>query len=277
MTLHDDDKTEAFLQKLKEDSSEHGNFETNGWEPEEKKNAIRSLMNLRMPGRETPELLQAQDNYLREELKAKGIVTLSDIPTIDEQYGSRIPFAGKLSLWQGDITRLKTGAIVNAANSQMLGCFVPCHRCIDNAIHSAAGMQLRAECDHIMKVKRMRYGRQYEEPVGTAVLTKAYNLPCDNVIHTVGPIVYGGLTDTLCKELRSCYENVLKCCVQNGIRSVAFCCISTGEFHFPNEEAAQIAIQAVTDFFRAQEDSVERVVFNVFQDRDLEIYRGMLS
>lgn len=277
MTLHDDDKTEAFLQKLKEDSSEHGNFETNGWEPEEKKNAIRSLMNLRMPGRETPELLQAQDNYLREELKAKGIVTLSDIPTIDEQYGSRIPFAGKLSLWQGDITRLKTGTIVNAANSQMLGCFVPCHRCIDNAIHSAAGMQLRAECDHIMKVKRMRYGRQYEEPVGTAVLTKAYNLPCDNVIHTVGPIVYGSLTDTLCKELRSCYENVLKCCVQNGIRSVAFCCISTGEFHFPNEEAAQIAIQSVTDFFRAQEDSVERVVFNVFQDRDLEIYRGMLS
>lgn len=154
---------------------------------------------------------------------------------------------------------------------------MPCHKCIDNAIHSAAGMQLRAECSRMMNEKRMRYGRQYEEPAGTAVLTKAYNLPCEYVIHTVGPIVYGGLTDAHCETLRSCYEKVLRCCLENGIRSVAFCCISTGEFHFPNEEAARIAFKTVTDFLTEHEDSMERVVFNVFKGRDLEIYRKLLS
>lgn len=272
-----DNKTDRFLEKLKEDSVEYGNLETDGWGPEEKKAAIRSLMNIRMPGRETQELLLVQDAYLKEELAAKGIVTLSTIPTVDIQYGSRAPFAGKLSLWQGDITRLQAGAIVNAANSRMLGCFVPCHKCIDNAIHSAAGMQLRAECGHIMEEKKMRYGRQYEEPAGGAVLTKAYNLPCEYVIHTVGPVVYGGLTDAHRSALRSCYENVLKCCVEHGIRSVAFCCISTGEFHFPNEEAARTAVKAVTDFLDAQGEALERVVFNVFKDCDLEIYRKLLT
>lgn len=277
MTPNKKDKAEIFLEKLKEDSHEYGGLETAGWGPEEKRAAIRSLMNIRMPGRETPALLRAQDDYLQEALAEKGVVALSEIPTIEEQYRSRIPFAGKLSLWQGDITRLKAGAIVNAANSQMLGCFVPCHRCIDNAIHSAAGMQLRAECGDIMREKKMRYGRQYEEPAGTAVLTKAYNLPCDYVIHTVGPVVYGGLTDSLCGALRNCYENVLKCCVEHGIRSVAFCCISTGEFHFPNEEAARIAVKTVTDFLKTQGESMERVIFNVFKDCDLEIYRRLIQ
>ena len=276
MMKNRDNRTDMFLEKLKEDSAEYRNLETGGWGMEEKKAAIRSLMNIRMPGRETQELLQIQDAYLKEELAAKGIVTLSGIPTVDMQYGNRAPFAGKISLWQGDITRLKAGEIVNAANSQMLGCFVPCHKCIDNAIHSAAGMQLRAECGHIMEEKKMRYGRQYEEPVGRAVLTKAYNLPCEYVIHTVGPVVYGGLTDSHRRALRSCYENVLKCCVEHDIRSVAFCCISTGEFHFPNEEAARIAVQAVTDFLEAQGEALERVVFNVFKNCDLEIYRELL-
>lgn len=268
---------DIFLEKLKEDSSEYRDLKTDGWHPEEKKNAIRSLMNIRMPGKETAELLQAQDAYLKEEREARGIVELADIPSIKVQYGSSIPFAGKLSLWQGDITRIKAGAIVNAANSRMLGCFVPCHRCIDNAIHSAAGMQLRAECDQIMKAKKMRYGKGFEEPVGTATLTKAYNLPCDYIIHTVGPIVYNGLTDALCKELRNCYESVLECCVENKIRSVAFCCISTGEFHFPNEDAARIAVKAVTDFLTVKGDAMEKVIFNVFKDYDLEIYRELLS
>lgn len=266
------ERTDLLLKKLKEDSAEYKELETTGYSPEEKKNTIRSLMNIRMPGELSPALMNLQDEYLQEELRAKGVVTLSDIPTIKEKYGVKAPFAEKISLWQGDITRLKISAIVNAANSRMLGCFVPCHRCIDNAIHSAAGMQLREECNHIMQNRRMKYGRHYEEPTGTATLTSGYNLPCDHVIHTVGPIVYDELNETLCQDLRNCYENVLKCCLEHDIRSVAFCCISTGEFHFPNDKAAQIAWETVKSFLEKHGDRMERVVFNVFKDSDLSIY-----
>lgn len=277
-----DKSADSLLEQLKADSAEYKGLDTSGYSLAQKKQAIRSLMNIRMPGGMTETLLAAQDEYLEEECAEKGVVKLSEIPTIQERYsgqsGSALPmaFADKLSLWQGDITRLRVGAIVNAANSQMLGCFIPCHRCIDNAIHSAAGMQLREECSHIMQEKRMRYGRQYEEPVGGALLTKAYNLPCDHVIHTVGPIVYGELTDALREDLRRCYESVLRCCAENGIRSVAFCCISTGEFHFPNGEAAEIAVKTVTDFLSVHADAMDRVIFNVFQDSDREIYEKLL-
>lgn len=293
-----DKRTDLLLEQLKADSAEYKNLETGGYSLAQKKQTIRSLMNIRMPGGLSETLLAAQDAYLEEECAKKGIVTLAEIPTLQEQYGGldrdeqtsgggeryqrlegrrQADFLDKLSLWQGDITRLQVGAIVNAANSQMLGCFVPCHRCIDNAIHSAAGMQLREECSHIMQEKRMRYGRRYEEPVGGAVLTKAYNLPCDYVIHTVGPIVYGELTDALREDLRRCYESVLRCCVENGIRSVAFCCISTGEFHFPNEEAAEIAVKTVTDFLETNEDVMKRIIFNVFKDEDREIYERIFT
>ena len=268
---------DILLEKLKEDSTEYKTLETDDYNLVEKKNAIRSLMNIRMSLETSDELLKVQDDYLQEELVAKGIVALSDIPTIKEQYDNKSPFADKLSLWQGDITRLQVGAIVNAANSQMLGCFVPCHRCIDNAIHSAAGMQLRAECNHIMQKKRMKYGRQYEEPTGTAVLTKAYNLPCDYVIHTVGPIVYGGLNDALRWDLRNCYESALNCCVENDIQSIAFCCISTGEFHFPNDRAAEIAVKTTTSFLEKHGDCMERIIFNVFKDSDLVIYERIFT
>ena len=267
---------DSLLEKLKDDSVEYKNLNTKKYSLAEKKHAIRSLMNIRMPGTATDDLLKVQDAYLKEELTEKGVVTLADIPTIKEQYNSLFPFAEKLSLWQGDITRLKVGAIVNAANSQMLGCFVPCHRCIDNAIHSAAGIQLRNECAYMMDQRRIRYGRQYEEPTGTATLTCGYNLPCDYVIHTVGPIVYSVLNDELRQELRDCYESVLKCCVENEIRSVAFCCISTGEFHFPNDEAAEIAVETVVDFLKTS-DEIERVIFNVFKEVDREIYEKLLS
>ena len=243
----------------------------------EKKMAIRSLMNIRMPREASKEMLEAQDAYLQEELEAKGVVSWKEIPTVDEQYGSRRPFADRISIWQGDITRLRIGAIVNAANSQLLGCFVPCHRCIDNAIHSAAGMQLREECHPIMEQRRARYGKRYEEPTGTATLTKGYNLPCDYVVHTVGPIVYGRLTDSLCEDLRNCYQNVLECCMAGNIRSVAFCCISTGEFHFPNDEAARIAVDTVARFFKENPDAMDRVVFNVFKDEDRIWYEKRLA
>lgn len=271
------EKTELLLQKLKEDSVEYKTMETAGYSPEEKKNTIRSLMNIRMPGELPETLLNLQDAYLQEELQEKGIVKLSDIPTIRDAFHREIPFAEKISLWQGDITRLEVGAIVNAANSRLLGCFVPCHRCIDNAIHSAAGMQLREECDHIMSHRRIKYGRNYEEPTGTATLTAGYNLPCDYVIHTVGPIVYGELNEMLCQDLRNCYENVLQCCLEHDIRSVAFCCISTGEFHFPNDKAAQIAWETVESFLEKHGDRMERVIFNVFKDGDLSIYEKVLQ
>ena len=242
----------------------------------EKKDLIRGLMNTRMPGAISKELLQLQDDYLQEQLATRGIVTLSDIPTIKEQ-GSDFPLGDKISLWQGDITRLKVGAIVNAANSQMLGCFVPCHRCIDNAIHSAAGMQLREECSHIMNRRRIQYGKKYEEPTGTATLTQSYNLPCDYVIHTVGPIVYDRLDHALCRDLQNCYENVLACCLENNIKSVAFCCISTGEFHFPGDKAAEIACNTVNAFLETHRDSMERIIFNVFKDNDQIIYAKILG
>ena len=271
------EKTDILLEKLKEDSLEYSGLITNGYSLEEKKNAIRSLMNIRMPRALPDELVALQDEYLQEELELKGTVALQDIPTIKEQFSSKAVYGEKISIWQGDITRLKVGAIVNAANSQMLGCFVPCHRCIDNAIHSAAGMQLREECSHIMNRRRIQYGKKYEEPTGTATLTFSYNLPCDYVIHTVGPIVYDRLDDTLCQDLQNCYENVLTCCLENNIKSVAFCCISTGEFHFPGDKAAEIACKTVSAFLETHGDSMERIIFNVFKDSDYRIYKKNLG
>lgn len=272
-----EEKMNRLLKKLQEDSLEYRGLDTTGYSMEEKKNAIRSLMNIRMPSALPDELVDLQDEYLQEEREEKGVVELADIPTSKETFGSKASYADKISLWQGDITRLHVGAIVNAANSRLLGCFIPCHRCIDNAIHSAAGMQLREECDDIMKQRQLRYGRDYEEPTGTATLTSAYNLPCEYVIHTVGPIVYGSLNDELCRDLRNCYENVLQCCLEHQIKSVAFCCISTGEFRFPNDRAAEIAVETVTAFLEVHGNCVDRIIFNVFKDSDKNIYEKILT
>ena len=270
------ERLDYLLREFKEDSVQYRDLEVSGGYTE-KRMALRSLMNIRMPGEMAEEVVRVQDEFLSEEAEEKGIVTLDEIPDIAEQYGSRHPFADKISIWQGDITRLQVGAIVNAANSQMLGCFVPCHRCIDNAIHSAAGIELREECSHYMKRRKMRYGSRYEEPTGQAVLTKGYNLPAKYVIHTVGPIVGGRLTQALRDDLRNCYRNVLQCCVENQIRSVAFCCISTGEFHFSNDEAAKIAAETVTDFLKMHEPEFDRIIFNVFKDIDRELYEEELK
>ncbi|MCC2256211.1 protein-ADP-ribose hydrolase [Ruminococcus sp. CLA-AA-H200] len=266
-----EEKLNTLLEEFKEDSVQYRDLET-GDDYEEKRMALRSLMNIRMPGPMKEDVIRIQDEFLQEEAREKGIVTLDQIPTAAEQYGCTHPAAEKISVWQGDITRLQAGAIVNAANSQMLGCFVPCHKCIDNAIHSAAGIELREACSHYMNRRKMQYGSRYEEPVGQAVLTKGYNLPAEHVIHTVGPIVYGSLNQKLKDDLESCYRNVLECCRENGIRSVAFCCISTGEFHFPNEEAAKIAVTAVVRFLDRYGSDFDRVIFNVFKETDRELY-----
>jgi O-acetyl-ADP-ribose deacetylase (regulator of RNase III) len=232
---------------------------------------LRSMMNVRMPKEISDEFLRVQDEFLHEETISKGIVKLKDIPAVAEEFPTSIlSFKEKLSVWRGDITRLEVDAIVNAANSQMLGCFVPCHGCIDNAIHSAAGLQLRNECFQIIRQQG------HEEKTGAAKITSAYNLPSKHVIHTVGPIVRSKLTKELEDDLRSCYWSCLKCAVENNVRTIAFCCISTGEFHFPNDQAAQIAIDTVIGFLSENESKIDKVVFNVFKDVDNSIYTDLV-
>ena len=222
---------------------------------------LRALMNVRPPRPLSEEFLRMQDALLSAERKVRGVVDVMTLPAV--------PSDARIVLWQGDITRLNADAIVNAANSALLGCFIPCHRCIDNAIHSAAGLQLRAACEELMK----RQG--HPEPTGAAKITAGYNLPARHVLHTVGPIVSGALTEEHRQLLASCYRSCLALAAKNGLKSVAFCCISTGEFHFPNAAAAEIAVREVRAFL-AENTSVERVVFNVFKDADLHIYERLL-
>jgi O-acetyl-ADP-ribose deacetylase (regulator of RNase III) len=268
--MNQDERLTGLLETFREESGDYQDLPMPSG-TEERRALLRSLMNVRMP-RELPEETQRmQDEYLQERAEEKGVVTLEDIPT---QAGR--PHGSKLSIWQGDITRLRVGAVVNAANSQMLGCFVPMHTCIDNCIHTFAGVQLRTACDRYMKKRKKQYGPCYEEPTGEAVLTPAYNLPADYVIHTVGPIVEGRLRERHRQDLKKCYRSILECCLTNDIRSVAFCCISTGVFHFPNEEAAEIAVNTVMECLDAHEADFDRIIFNVFKDFDRDIYQGLL-
>lgn len=244
-------------------------------EKEEKHAILRSLMNIRMPKPVSNEFLRIQDDFLIQESIEKGIVAGSELPTINDKYGFTNEYSDIISLWQGDITRLKVDAIINAANSSMLGCFVPCHKCIDNAIHSAAGIELREEC-YLYMEKQKRINQYYEEPTGRAVVTSAYNLPCNYVIHTVGPIVRDYLTESHREELKSCYESCMQAAIDNGIRTIAFCCISTGEYRFPNEEAAKIAYEAIKNFLTIHRQNFDRIIFNVYKDIDLKIYENLL-
>ena len=224
----------------------------------EQKRLLRGLMNVRSPHPIGQEFLQLQDEYLQEEQRRRGV---TDWRTLS-------PIRDGLYLWRGDITTLRCDAIVNAANSALLGCFYPCHGCIDNAIHTFAGVQLRLYLDEQMKEQG------HDEPVGQAKLTPAFNLPCRYVLHTVGPYVGGRLTEAHRAQLASCYRSCLETAEQHGLESVAFCCISTGEFHFPQEEAAQIAIQTVQAY---QKHSAIKVIFNVFQEFDERLYQRLLG
>lgn len=243
---------------------------------EGKQRLLRSLMNVRMPKPASSEVLSVQDAYLRGRALEKGIVNISEIPTVKEGLGSIHPFADNISIWQGDITRIAADVIVNAANSQMLGCFIPMHTCIDNCIHTYAGIQLREDCARRMSSLRLRFGDSYEQPTAVPMLTDAYNLPAKKVIHIVGPIVQYELTPQLEKDLKDCYGNTLDMCKENGLRSVAFCCISTGVFRFPNKRAAEIAVQTVTEWLDENPGSIERVIFNVFKDEDKKYYEELL-
>ena len=227
---------------------------------EEQRLLLRALMNVRTARGCSADFLRVQDEYLRAELDAKGITDVDSLT----------PVRGGLYIWRGDITTLRCDAIVNAANSGMTGCYIPNHRCIDNCIHSYAGVELREYCAELMR----RQG--HEEPTGQAKITPAFNLPCRYILHTVGPIISGRVTKRDEELLASCYRACLKLAAENELESVAFCCISTGEFHFPNVLAAEIAVKTVGDFIQ-KETSVRKVIFNVFKDRDEEIYRKLLG
>lgn len=230
--------------------------------PEEQaqKRLLRSLFNVRPPMPCDAEFLRVQDEYLREEARQKGVTDLADLS----------PVQPDIYLWQGDITTLKCDVIVNAANSALLGCFCPNHGCIDNAIHTFAGVQLRLACAELMAKQG------HDEPTGQAKITAAFNLPCRYVLHTVGPIVGGRLTERDCKLLCSCYRSCLVLADEKQLESIAFCCISTGEFHFPNEKAAEIAIQTVKDYKKETKSEI-KVIFDVWKNEDYEIYDRLLG
>lgn len=253
------EKREYLITELLKELSEYKSIKIPTNETEQKK-LLRSLFNIRMPLPVSDDFITIQDEYLREETRVKGIKSLDDLE----------PIQTDIYLWQGDITTLACDAIVNAANSEMLGCFCPCHCCIDNSIHTFAGVQLRLKCAEIMKKQG------HKEETSKAKITPSYNLPCKYVLHTVGPIVKGSLTQQDCDLLASCYLSCLELAEQNCIKSVAFCCISTGEFHFPNVTAAEIAIKTVKDFMKHSHSKI-KVVFNVFKDMDYEIYRELLG
>ena len=265
-TLSQEQRLNYLVEAFKEDSGEYRELETPK-DAEGKRRLLRSLMNIRMPRAMSPEAIRVQDEYLQGRAREKGVVDPEDIPVLRDG----------MSIWQGDITRLAVDAIVNAANSQMLGCFVPMHTCIDNCIHSFAGIQLRAECDRQMRRLRLRWGETYEQPTAVPMLTEGYNLPAKKVIHVVGPIVGAALTKRLEEELAACYRNVLEMCLENGLKTVAFCCISTGIFRFPHGRAAEIAVQTVAGWLAAHPNAMERVIFNVFKDEDRELYERQLQ
>lgn len=226
----------------------------------QQKRLLRALFNVRPPIPADEEFLRVQDAYLKEETRRKGVTDLADLA----------PIRPDIYLWQGDITTLKCDAIVNAANSALLGCFCPNHGCIDNAIHTFAGVQLRLACAELMAKQG------HDEPMGQAKLTPAFDLPCRYVIHTVGPIVGGRLTERDCELLRSCYRSCLAAADEKRLESIAFCCISTGEFHFPNERAAEIAIRTVGEY-KAETESKIKVIFDVWKNEDYEIYNRLLG
>lgn len=224
------------------------------------KKLLRSLMNIRMPKPIGADFLKIQDEYLKEETANKGVTALEDLS----------PIQPGIYLWRGDITTLKCDAIVNAANNGMTGCYCPCHGCIDNAIHTFSGIQLRLTCDDIMQKQG------HSEETGRAKITPAFNLPCRFVLHTVGPIITSGLTENDCRLLASCYRSCLELADENHLKSVAFCCISTGEFRFPREAAAQIAIDTVKEYKHHTGSDME-VIFNVYKKEDYDIYEKLLG
>ena len=248
---------EGLVAEYKERNNEHLDIPVS---EEEQFILFSSLCNIRPAGSMSLEWMKIESEYLNILAHEKGIVTINDMEEREPQ----------IYLWQGDITRLSVDAIVNAANNKLLGCFAPNHKCIDNEIHTFAGIELRMEC------ARMTEYMEMPEKTGVARMTYGYNLPAKHVIHTVGPIIDEEVTDKERHELASCYRSCLQLANAYNLHSIAFCCISTGEFRFPNEEAAQIAIDTVRTYLNETNSKIQ-VVFNVFKDIDYDIYNKLLS
>lgn len=225
---------------------------------EEQRRLLRGLMNVRPAAPLEDRFFQIQDEYLQEELQHRNVTDITSLSAVEKG----------IYLWRGDITTLRCDGIVNAANSGMTGCYEPCHNCIDNCIHTYAGIQLRLECAQIMAQQG------HPEPTGTAKITKAYNLPCKYVLHTVGPIVRGRLNQQHCQQLAGSYRSCLQLAEEHGLQNLAFCCISTGVFGFPAKEAARIAVDTVREY---QKNSSIQVIFNVFSESDERIYQNILQ
>ena len=255
--MNQEERRRFLIRRLLDEQPRYRDLELPSGEAEQRR-LLRSLFNLRMPGGIDGEFLTVQDEYLREETRRKGVTALAELTQV----------APGRYLWRGDITTLACDAIVNAANAGMTGCYQPCHSCIDNCIHTWAGIQLRNCCAELMEEQG------YEEPTGQAKITPAFNLPCRYVIHTVGPIVQGRLTGRQEEQLASCYRACLELAEEHGLSSVAFCCISTGVFGFPQGRAAEIAVKTVREY---QANSMIEVIFNVFKDEDYAIYRALLG
>ena len=257
--MKQDERRKFLIERLLAEKPQHRNSEIPLVETEQK-NLLRALFNVRMPAQIGEDFLAVQDEYLRQETAEKGVTDLTELTPIYEG----------IYLWQGDITALRCDAIVNAANSGMTGCYVPGHNCIDNCIHTYAGIQLRLACAELI----MEQG--HEEETGTAKITPAYNLPCKYVLHTVGPIIEGPVTPEDERLLASCYRSCLELAAQNEIKSIAFCCISTGVFHFPKDRAAEIAVQTVKEYIKQTNTDIE-VIFNVHSGQNFEIYQRLLG
>lgn len=266
MVTTQDERLDFLIKNFKDEGATYKDIQIPA-DRSEKQKLLRALMNVRMPGVIDDRVLVVQNAYLHERAAEKGIVGLDEIPVIRDG----------LSIWQGDITRLAVDAIVNAANSAMLGCFVPGHNCIDNCIQTYAGVQMRAECDRQMRLMKEKFGRNYVQPTSIPMLTDGYNLPAKKVVHIVGPIVTGALTEKDEKALADCYTNTLDLCAREGVDSLAFCCISTGVFHFPGKRAAQIAVQTVEEWRKKHVGKIERVIFNVFKDEDKMYYEDLIQ
>lgn len=249
------EKLDYLIEYLLKESG-RGNFD---YSNRDKKSLYRALVNIRQASPISEDFLKVEDEYLQEELKKQSITNADDIKA-----------ENRIALWQGDITKLKIDAIVNAGNSQGLGCFLPNHNCIDNQINTFAGVRLRLACNEIMK------DLNYNLETGKAIITKGYNLPSKYIIQTVVPIIENEVTEEKEQELANCYTNSLKLAIENGIKTIAFPCISTGVFRFPKDKACRIAIKSVKEFLE-NNNTIEKVVFSVYSDEDLEIYINELK
>ncbi|MBQ9608883.1 MAG: protein-ADP-ribose hydrolase [Lachnospiraceae bacterium] len=255
------EKRKYLIQYLLDENKRYKGYEI-PTDTDEQRSLLRALMNVRMPDPISSDFLDIQDEYLKEEIEHGGIIDIEELSPVKSD--------DRIILWQGDITTLKADAIVNAANSQMCGCFQPNHNCIDNIIHTKAGIRLRLKCYDIMEQQG------YEEPTGQAKITPAYNLPCKYVIHTVGPIVQGKLNEEHCRLLESSYRSCLEIAEMHELTSIVFCCISTGVFMFPNDKAARIAVDTVKNYLDRTK-TIKKVIFNVFKDIDKDIYSDLLT